>query len=55
MDNDTIKYLEMISDKTTQSWLEILEAFSKLKNIDCYSEFATSCENKIKEHKNSLN
>jgi hypothetical protein len=55
MNNDIVKYLEMVSDTTTQYWLKILEAFSKLKGIDCYNEFAISCENKLKEHARSLN
>jgi hypothetical protein len=55
MNDLAIKYFELISKTTKQSWLEILTAFSKLKGIDCYNEFAISCENKLKEHANSLN
>jgi len=42
--------------QTTQdSWNEMLEAFTKLKHIECYQEFSINCENKMREYAKSLN
>lgn len=47
--------LTKIHEHTLNSYHEILEALSKLKNIDCYKDLTLYCENELDNYAKSLN